>query len=107
MPAARPRRIVRRAVMALVVVVLLTSGYVSSYLGSWWLAGRATIDQNQLFKLRETVFYPLELYCLQEWPGGHRLRVTAMWCLVRGSGKSVTFGEVDRAVSKVARPTRR
>jgi len=62
----RPRRIVRRAVLAIVGVVLLVSGYVGSYFAAEWLAGHDAIPTGAPLS---RVYAPLMLYERSDLPG--------------------------------------
>jgi hypothetical protein len=63
-------RIVRRAVVALIVVVLLVSGYVGSYVAMWTLLSLGAIDVPAVDLLINTVYAPLEWYAANDMPGG-------------------------------------
>jgi len=76
MPPTRRRRIVRRAVMALTVVVLVVNGYVASFLCCEWLVGRGVIKPGTTLPLQETIYAPLWLYIQSELPGSEWLHET-------------------------------
>ena len=67
-----------------------------AYCGTWWLRGKRIIDQAQLVRLNETVFYPIEVYAMDEWPGGRMLRIVAHWCMFNGNRTPMTWDEIDR-----------
>jgi hypothetical protein len=72
MAEPRKRRIVRRAVMALVVVVLLPVWYV----GAWLAVSRAERDglaASRTLERAYPVFVPLLRYCESDWPGADLL----------------------------------
>lgn len=59
----RPRRIVRRAVMACAVVILLPVGYVGGFLGLCFIGTTELVPNWATAPLYETVFAPLtEMY---------------------------------------------
>jgi hypothetical protein len=100
MPTTRRRRVVRRAVMALLVIVLLPIGYVSSYCGMYWLRGMRVVNPNQSHALKATVFAPLAAYINDnDVPGSHTIRVLELWCMYHGNGKPWTLNEVDELVT--------
>ena len=69
MPATRRRRIVRRAVMSLAGVVLLVSGYVSSYCGVWWMGQNGLISLPTLDVALTTIYQPITRYVGTDSPG--------------------------------------
>jgi len=87
MPATRPRRIVRRAVMVLAGVVLLPVWYVGSYGSAHWLTGRGELPHSALRHLNRTAFYPLEWYGRQHgMPGADAIRSFPRWCYHNANG---------------------
>ncbi|MFO1094713.1 MAG: hypothetical protein U0992_15615 [Planctomycetaceae bacterium] len=93
MPATRPQRIVKRAVMALAVVLLLLNGYVVSYVGMFWLAGRGSWSLGTVGRLQTTVFEPIRSYSQHEYPGTDLLTDMSGWAHLRGSGNPMTWRE--------------
>jgi len=106
MPLTRRHRIVRRAVMALVVVVLLPIGYV----GVWLAISRAEHDGHigrATVQGIRPAFVPLVRYCESELPGSDVLG--EMWWLVNppkietGKSGALTFKYVT--TPQLAPPT--
>jgi hypothetical protein len=91
MSESRKRRIVKRAVMALVAVLLLVSVYVGSYVGMFWLAGRGVFGLQTVGQLQTTVFEPIRLYSQHEFPGSDFLGDMCSWAHLRGSGNPITW----------------
>ena len=85
------RRIVRGAVMALAVVVLLVSGYVGSHGCACWLHGRGAISDTQQLTLNRTVFAPVGD---PDIPGGILAYKVGEWCYWRGSGKAKAWEDL-------------
>lgn len=82
MPPSRTRRIVRRTVMALAVVLLLLlllNGYVVSYVGMFWLAGRGSWSLGTVGRLQTTAFEPIRSYSQHEYPGTDLLTDMSGW----------------------------
>lgn len=73
MPATRRRRIVRRAVMA-VAVVVLTVLYAVGYAGVYWCDGRGVLNERFLGIVKSS-YLPLDLYCETDMPGADWLSV--------------------------------
>lgn len=92
---SRKKRIVRRAVMVIAGVILALSLYLSSYCGVFWLFGKQAVNEEEFASLRATVFWPINVYGLSDWPGGRSIRVTAYWCMFRSSGTEFAWDEVD------------
>src|SRR5262245_49077867 len=105
MSATRPRRIVRRAVIALAVVVLLPVWYVASWGTVQWLPGRGVSLQpeRQISQaissggVDRIVFMPLDRYSLCGLPGGKSAWVFSRWCFWRGrvEVREVTWHELE------------
>jgi hypothetical protein len=91
MPPTRPRRIVRRAVMAVAVVVLLVGLYLGSYAGAVWLEGQQRISRPTLNSLRETVFAPADYYGYSYFPGGPTYGRCVIYAHLRGVGMPVKW----------------
>src|SRR5262245_46063674 len=72
MRATRPRRIVRRAVIALAVVVLLVAWYVSAWLLVTHATQRSIIDGSVALRIRP-VFEPLRRHAETRYPGASML----------------------------------
>ena len=81
---SRTRRIVRRAVMALVVAVLLISSYVSNWFLMFWLVGRGTITTGTSVDFQGTVFAPVVVYGQSDLPGSDWLMEGAQNAYARG-----------------------
>src|SRR5262245_28446366 len=79
MPTTRPRRIVRRAVLALVVVVLLPVWYVGGWIAISKLINEGYIGRSVADHGRP-LFLPLIRYCESGFPAG-RLLGNSYWSL--------------------------
>ena len=86
-------RIVRRAVMVIAVVVVLTGWYVSSYMSLNWCVGRQLVSLTTFDTLVETVFRPITEYRNSDWPGSQTLKAIDCLCYQRGRGESTTWEE--------------
>ena len=84
--------------MALVVVVLLVNGYASSYVGTYWLAGRGVISRNDFNTLRDAVYGPLYSYQRDNRPGSNLLADFTLYAWLKGSGKPTTWKGVRERV---------
>jgi len=87
MPATRSRRIVRRAVMALAVAMLLPVWYV----GSWLIVSKAANSGVISYKAALVIhpaFEPLNAYCLLGMPGSESL-YHLWWSVNRNAGQVV------------------
>ena len=86
MPATRRRRIVRRAVMALAVVVLLVVWYVAAFASVSWSVGAGYISGKTDDVMQHTVFAPLRWYAYDDpdKPFANDLRTLRLWCLLQG-----------------------
>lgn len=101
MAESRKRRIVRRAVIALAVVVLLLSGYVSAYFGMSWLRGRRVVSPNQAKTIRTTVFAPFHAYKQDEdAPGSRTFRLLELWCMNHGNGSPCSWKELEERMTQ-------
>ena len=68
MPPTRPRRIVRRAVLVLVVAVSLPVGYIGSVM-MFCFADRAGLLPAGVYNIAFVVYDPLERYLAARYPG--------------------------------------
>jgi hypothetical protein len=84
MVESRKRRIVRRAVVAVAVPLLLSASYASSYGILEWLWGRDEISQADYLWMKGNVFTPLESYRYSDAVGSHTFDDFCFWCLKRG-----------------------
>jgi hypothetical protein len=84
-------RIIRRAVMAVAVVVLLLGSYLGSYAGAVWLEGQRRISRPTLNSLRETVFAPAHYYADSYFPGAQTYRRCVLYAHFRGLGMPVKW----------------
>jgi hypothetical protein len=98
MPSARRRRIVRRAVMVLVLAILLPVWYVGSWGLLHWCAGRSVVSWSAFDLLAGTVFRPLESYKYSDRPGSRTLIVMTHFCYTRGRGEDITWQQANAAV---------
>jgi len=83
MPTTRRRRIVRRAVMALAVVVLLASGYVGLWLTCCFAYG-AQLTPSWADTPMRVVFAPIALYTSSRYPGSSGVSEIASWTMQCG-----------------------
>jgi hypothetical protein len=95
MAEEHPRRIVRRAVLALTGVVLLPAAYISIYISLHWPYGRGTISYRQYVQLSRTVFWPAGEYSESNLPGGHLTERMCRWMHGQGSGVPVAWEDTD------------
>ena len=72
-PPSRRKRFARRAVIALVAVVLLVPWYVISYFGAWWLRINGTMSDGTFNALSESLYAPISWYEESESPGSDRI----------------------------------
>jgi hypothetical protein len=108
MPATRPRRIVRRAVMALAACVLLLSGYVLSLGAFNWYAGRRQVDTGAMpgtrtFQIATHIYAPLMLYSDGDLPGGRFISTFAIWCRAHGTRTPMTWADSAKTVDNTYR----
>jgi hypothetical protein len=97
MTERRPRRIVRRAVMAVAGIVLLLAGYVGSYGYMRWLHGREEIDSRSAAMFYATSYAPLRLYERSGLPWSKHLRRFGAWCYWKGGGMSYKWQYVEES----------
>jgi hypothetical protein len=71
MPPTRPRRIVRRRVIALAAPLLFLYGYITAWWCFCWLLGANQISTATAKTLNATVFAPAHFYVTSQAPGGH------------------------------------
>ena len=92
----RRRRIVRRAVMALAVVVLMVSGYVSSYLGIAWAyyTGRVRSDDGTR-ALLQGIYAPADKYADSDLPLSAEMYAFRWWLCIDGRS---TFDNIYESV---------
>jgi hypothetical protein len=86
-----PRRIVRRAVMALAIVVLLPVWYV----GAWLAYSRAAQEELMPYPVQSglaPLFRPAVAYADSEWPGA--LLLSNLWWKLNESPNG-TLGSID------------
>lgn len=88
MTGHRKRRIVRRAALALGIVALLVSGYVSAFAGVRWAAIHGHLSHSAKFT---PVFDPLWAYTASELPGARAFDAFVAWC---SYGGRVPYGDV-------------
>jgi len=94
MPDTRRRWIVRRAVMALV----LLAAYVGSYGTSQWLHGRFGLSRVPRL-LQRTVYFPLRGYEQSTLPGASTFETLSLWCFRNGRGNgNSSWQEVEAYV---------
>jgi len=74
MPTTRRRRIVRRAVIA---GMLLSVLYVGNYLTLHWLYGGGYIGPAVFDACNSTLYVPMRLYASSDLPGAYTLRAAA------------------------------
>jgi hypothetical protein len=79
----RPRRIVRRAVMALAVVMLLAWGYFGVWLASSFAWG-AGLMPSWTDAPSRVVFAPFAVYITEGYPGAQRLNAIGAWAVQHG-----------------------
>jgi hypothetical protein len=97
MATSRKRRFVKRAVLAVAGVVLLVSGYVSSWFTVSWAERTGTIAPLTAERLRPA-FFPVLQFCESDLPGAGIL-ADAWWRMnppvvvnaVSGNGEQVSF----------------
>src|SRR4051812_22578933 len=93
MPATRPRRIVRRAVMVLTGIVLLLASYISCFGLVCWIEGRDPLRLPRPVSWESPVFAPLDVYQQTEFPGAFALWKLTTWCSLVGHSGSGDFKE--------------
>jgi len=89
MHTTRPRRNVRRAVMALAVVVLMPVAYVGNYGLESWLHGRGIIGVGLDSTLQQTVFAPLHWYERNDLYANRMIHCFGRWCYFQGAGTPI------------------
>src|SRR5262245_37143242 len=112
MPEPRKSRIVRLAVMVVAAVVLLLSGYVSSWFTVSWAERTGTIAPLTAERLRPA-FFPVLQFCESDLPGAGIL-ADAWWRMnppvvvnaVSGNGEQVSFLMVPASSLGPRRPVR-
>lgn len=82
--SATRRRIVRRAVMALAVIVLLVMGYVSSRLAFRFAEGADVTLPPRIEFVVDVMYEPLDDYAWSDRPGADRLYDMQAWAVGRG-----------------------
>jgi len=103
MPATRPRRIVRRAVMAAAVVVLLVVGYVVSYgamEGShgWWIPGkRPAVSLSARRWMHHTAFAPIHAGAMLGAPFCATVEHFGESCYFQGWGRPLSWKYLTEA----------
>jgi hypothetical protein len=105
MPAIRCRRILRRAVIALVGTVLLLTSYVLSCGGVYYYVGRHLgTPMNASVATTATHFCaPLVLYSQNEWPGARLLETFTVWCSLQGTRHPPSWHRTTEIVEKARR----
>jgi hypothetical protein len=98
MPARRPRRIVRRAVMVLAGIVLLVAAYLSAFVGWNYCLGAGTVAPWAVPQA-QTLFAPIDVYRNYGGPGVHQIDAIGVWGLKKGL-RSRGF-DLDSAASDV------
>lgn len=78
------RRIVRRAVMALAVVVLVPVGYVSSCLSFHYAQGADWLPLP-VQKTANRIYWPLHIYAMSDWSGAKSYLELIQWASDEGS----------------------
>jgi hypothetical protein len=107
MSTARKRRFVKRAIVAMSVVVLLLSSYVAGWAVQLWFAGYEVRGGPKVtYKWINGIFEPVIFYQRQEWPGYRTLGVFGVWCYTRGSGEKVTWDEIAASQDELYRKQR-
>src|SRR5262245_44297063 len=84
---SRKRRIAKRALLAVMVVVLLVNSYVCAWLYRGWncfrpfeIASTPYPLQHELRALPVEVWSPLIAYSFSDLPGGDSLLTATVWC---------------------------
>src|SRR5262245_22295376 len=84
MATARKRRVVRRAVMALAVMVLLLAWYVGSYLVWGWMktqpSFRVRFTQYVPRVVERSMWRPIARYRVSDLPFSQQFLMFDMWC---------------------------
>lgn len=83
----RPRRCVRRTLLALAAIVLLLNAYIGTWIGLSWAYSRHIIGDRSVSAI-SPVFAPLVGYCKSDLPGARGLS-RLWWKAIPG------FGETD------------
>jgi hypothetical protein len=97
MTERRRRRIVRSAVIATVVVVMLPAWYVGSYGLVNWNAGSGRVVLPYAIDLDGPLFAPVSWYIKSELPGSGTVDDFATWCLLNGAGHPTSWSEAQSA----------
>lgn len=74
MPTTHPRPIIKRAVMALAGAVLMFFGYATSWAFVYRAGSEGFVPWSTVFMLEKTVYAPLTLCVVNDWPGAGMLR---------------------------------
>lgn len=91
MSKQRKHRVIRTAVLTVMIAISLVSTYFSSFVGVHWLLGRGMIRGNAYGLMTETLFAPAAWYTQSELPGARTANAVTAWCFLQGRGTPVPW----------------